>query len=236
MNQGCFCKPGMLRNYNGACIRKDQCSRMMVSGSFKLKFSMSISLSLWMKKYYVVGKQCKKCEKGQFIPSNKKCTKNEEFTTCGDKCTEQCRNLYMRDNCPISCDAGCFCKMNHYRNNQGVCVPEKRCPGYNKRKWLTSTTTRKPPRKSRKPTPAPSRPKATYGTTSTTTEKPARNVSDNECPVNEKWDNCGSHCQELCENANKIVARAVGTPSSASKCSPNMNCMEGCFCKPGFYR
>ena len=200
----------------------------MVSGSYKYSFSMSVSVSLWTKKSYVIKHKCPKkggC-KGK-LTSKEKCQTGEDYTTCGDKCAEACRNLFMTDNCPLSCEPGCFCKQNFYRNNQGDCVPAPKCPEYNKRKYLTSTTTRKPKKESTTTRP-PDKPKPTYTPTSTTTQKPVRNVSDSECPVGEKWTKCGSHCQELCENSYNEQAKA--------KCPSNMNCMEGCFCKDGFYR
>ena len=239
----------MLRNYNGACIAKDNCKVYGSSGKWKFRYSKSISLSLWIKKWHHKHSRRGVCGpgvivplpgdggsdgSGRDIPPNKSCKRNEAYTTCGDKCMEQCRNLYMSENCLLRCETGCFCKMGYFRNNRGDCVRAERCPGYEDRKWLT-TTTRKPPRTTTTTEP-PDVVRPTYTTTTTTTHKPQPNVSDTECPINEKWSQCDSHCKELCENAPRSGPVMVRAKVDNKKCSPNMNCQPGCFCIEGFFR
>lgn len=50
---------------------------------------------------------------------------NEYFTTCGNKCTEQCNKSY--EICSDQCQVGCFCKSGYKRNARGECVSPEHC-------------------------------------------------------------------------------------------------------------
>uniref|UniRef100_A0A1B0CYV1 TIL domain-containing protein n=1 Tax=Phlebotomus papatasi TaxID=29031 RepID=A0A1B0CYV1_PHLPP len=63
---------------------------------------------------------------GVCIPTDEcqpKCSDpNEEYTTCGNSCKEECNS----QNCPAVCETGCFCKPGYSRKD-GTCVPTKQC-------------------------------------------------------------------------------------------------------------
>jgi hypothetical protein len=41
------------------------------------------------------------------LPSKLKCGKHEEYTSCGDRCSEMCANINTPDICPLTCQTGC---------------------------------------------------------------------------------------------------------------------------------
>nr|XP_040221033.2 chymotrypsin inhibitor-like [Anopheles coluzzii] len=53
------------------------------------------------------------------------CKRNEEYTDCGNSCTEKCRRSTQ---CPTVCEVGCFCRKGLLRNSNGICVQPYLCP------------------------------------------------------------------------------------------------------------
>ena len=74
--------------------------------------------------------QKKDCEhKREGLSKTKKeCQTDEEYTECGDFCSEKCDNSNQnKENCPYTCLKGCLCRKGYKRNNEGICVEESKC-------------------------------------------------------------------------------------------------------------
>ena len=54
---------------------------------------------------------------------------NEEFSTCGNNCSESCAAVVGPVACTRECQRGCFCMRGYARNPAGNCVPTSQCPG-----------------------------------------------------------------------------------------------------------
>ncbi|KAG5878426.1 hypothetical protein JTB14_026299 [Gonioctena quinquepunctata] len=70
---------------------------------------------------------------GQTLPPGgivwQNCTKPHEYYDCGSACQTECRTLGER--CPIvnvRCNDACYCIKGYARDDQGVCIPIKKCP------------------------------------------------------------------------------------------------------------
>ncbi|XP_011299063.1 chymotrypsin inhibitor-like [Fopius arisanus] len=55
------------------------------------------------------------------INAQRRCRRNEVWTSCGTACPPTCRNPRPRI-CTRQCVRGCFCRRGWFRNNRGICV------------------------------------------------------------------------------------------------------------------
>lgn len=87
-----------------------------------------------------VGCVCKKgfyrTKNGSCVPTEKCCSENEVYTTCGSACAPTCDDLRYplpkpAKACILLCKSGCFCKQGFYRADDGSCVAPDQCCGEN---------------------------------------------------------------------------------------------------------
>ncbi|XP_073958047.1 zonadhesin-like isoform X2 [Choristoneura fumiferana] len=151
---GCICKEGYLRDSNGICIEKNKCPQLACSSN-QTYVSCSVNCP---DKYCPENDQpqpvcdpprncppgctCKinyKLNKsGQCILASEcppiNCTRqNEEYNSCPSDCsTDRCEDAdtppAVCNTLLLNCQPKCVCKKNHYRNQDGLCVPAKDCP------------------------------------------------------------------------------------------------------------
>ncbi|KAJ3664485.1 hypothetical protein Zmor_000048 [Zophobas morio] len=60
--------------------------------------------------------------------SNSKCTRPNEYHTCGSACQTECATLGQI--CPIvnkKCHLSCYCVDGYARNEKGDCIPQSEC-------------------------------------------------------------------------------------------------------------
>ncbi|KAI8438374.1 hypothetical protein MSG28_010928 [Choristoneura fumiferana] len=150
---GCICKEGYLRDSNGICIEKNKCPQLACSSN-QTYVSCSVNCP---DKYCPENDQpqpvcdpprncppgctCKinyKLNKsGQCILASEcppiNCTRqNEEYNSCPSDCsTDRCEDAdtppAVCNTLLLNCQPKCVCKKNHYRNQDGLCVPAKDC-------------------------------------------------------------------------------------------------------------
>lgn len=57
------------------------------------------------------------------------CAKNEIYSECGANiCQNTCGKPNNTATCTASCKAGCVCKNNYVRDQNGKCIPRDECP------------------------------------------------------------------------------------------------------------
>ncbi|XP_063696515.1 zonadhesin-like [Culicoides brevitarsis] len=139
--QGCFCKPGYRRSkFNGECVPEAKCqfctganeayATCGNSCNEKCGDDESLCHRMCLEGCFCLPGYKRSLSDGKCVPEDKcfSCTgENEEFTTCGSKCTESCAN--HQADCKMECRTGCFCKIGFKRNlTTGKCVSQKECP------------------------------------------------------------------------------------------------------------
>ncbi|XP_059622094.1 zonadhesin-like [Phlebotomus argentipes] len=231
--EGCFCKDNFSRvTPESKCVPDSKCPHTCSAAN---------------ERYSDCGNRCKEqcngescpevCESGCFCKAgfsrlngkcvpNKKCPPkckdpNEEFTTCGNTCAEECGG---EDNpCPLVCQVGCFCKAGYSRNIT-ECIPTDQCPkecadpneifttcgntcleqcGADVCPEICETGCYCRPGYSR-----------VQGVCVPTSTCPT-------CAENEVYTYCGSACTDPCQTRGQICYDA---------------CKEGCFCQDGYSR
>ncbi|XP_052739975.1 zonadhesin [Bicyclus anynana] len=123
---GCRCKKGYKRNSKGVCVLAEA-----VCGKYE-ETNFCIALA---------GIYCPscRCKKGYKYDSNGECVldlqcgKNEEALHCKRFCpSESCSSDATRLDCkqPVECEPGCNCKKGYKRDENGICIPEEKCPQF----------------------------------------------------------------------------------------------------------
>ncbi|XP_066260197.1 serine protease inhibitor swm-1-like [Euwallacea similis] len=121
--QGCFCKPGYVRNNNGDCILKSQCFTYVLN--IKSISEIRIYLLVSMKKSSVIILMTiwAVCVSVSWTQT---CTKdNETYNLCGPACEPTCAQPVRF--CITLCTPGCFCTSGYLRNDTGECVLTSEC-------------------------------------------------------------------------------------------------------------
>ncbi|XP_057651848.1 inducible metalloproteinase inhibitor protein [Diorhabda carinulata] len=63
------------------------------------------------------------------IHSDRRCKGPNEHYACGSACQTACETL--GEPCPIvnvRCNDDCFCNDGYARDDDGICIPQKKCP------------------------------------------------------------------------------------------------------------
>ncbi|CAB3243926.1 unnamed protein product [Arctia plantaginis] len=152
---GCVCRDKYTRADNGTCIPENQCKPQCPAGEIyekcpdssckpltcsQLGFPMQCTASLEASGSKCLGKPRCICANGNVRDDNGKCIPKQQCPpTCGlNEVFDTCANRGCRRwNCsqskvckyPKRCEAGCSCRDGYSRNENGVCIPEKQCPG-----------------------------------------------------------------------------------------------------------
>uniref|UniRef100_A0A336LS86 CSON014544 protein n=1 Tax=Culicoides sonorensis TaxID=179676 RepID=A0A336LS86_CULSO len=171
---------------------------------------------------------------------------NEAWTDCGNFCSEKCPDGKVTA-CILMCQSGCFCKPNHKRNPNGICVPETECPKIGGICEVHNSELSQPKCN------APYEIFKEDGSPCTDTchkhlvrcmeqhipgcyciDGYARDLETNqcrpypceECGANAEWVNCASSCDNHCDFVLK-----------RDHCKINhIRCPDGCRCKEGYAR
>ena len=93
---------GFVYNENGVCTLPNQCGQDIRNGTKEGK-----------RKIVKPGVKC---------PGD-----NEKYSTCGNLCEDFCEPKFDVDNCPMTCETGCFCKKGYKRNAADQCVLIEKC-------------------------------------------------------------------------------------------------------------
>ncbi|PZC85306.1 hypothetical protein B5X24_HaOG201802 [Helicoverpa armigera] len=152
--KGCLCKEGYLRDKNGVCVPKDQCSQTCSEPhtvydpcppSCPPQTCESIGKKYSCPAVILGEEKCNgtcRCEKdyyrnklGECISKTDclKCTGPNEFFSCGGACDNVCATLSQQNqtNCPIiniKCNPMCYCEKGYARDENGTCIPIEQCP------------------------------------------------------------------------------------------------------------
>ncbi|UYV78424.1 hypothetical protein LAZ67_16001304 [Cordylochernes scorpioides] len=236
---GCFCKKGFKRNSDGVCVKPELCDDKC-AGKPNEEYTTCGSRCTENCLGYLM-KCANNCLEGCFCKEGFKrnsedvCVRsdlcddkcagkpNEEYSTCGNKCTENCRGDLMR--CTSECQVGCFCKKGFKRNSDGVCVKSDLCDD-NIMDFSMSSDSFSSTNKTTFYCP--------YG--DETLDSPLMSQAPpiisllQSCMV--MWQNakdgqmrsiqrCGNRCSESCQSHKKACTK---------------ECQSGCFCKKGYKR
>ncbi|CAL1267801.1 unnamed protein product [Larinioides sclopetarius] len=139
---GCFCKQGLVRRGDGACILPSECPQRCglneeysVCGSACPESCENFGKSVMCNHQCVKGCFCKRgfirgpqgtCIQPQLCPA--KCGENEEYLQCGPACPLSCDNQVRTIVCARECVQGCFCKIGFIRGPDGKCINPAFCP------------------------------------------------------------------------------------------------------------
>ncbi|XP_053663622.1 SCO-spondin-like [Anopheles marshallii] len=164
------------------------------------------------------------------------CGSNEEYQECGTACPKTCMDREVLI-CTMQCVQGCFCKPGFIRESKnGKCIPECQCikrTCFKQRNII--------PHLSRIVTSS-IKPSTTINTV---TMKPASMIASlivlilslqnvlcacpyphpypsYVCGSNEEYQECGTACPKTCMDREVLIC--------------TKQCVQGCFCKPGFIR
>ncbi|XP_055949174.1 zonadhesin-like isoform X5 [Argiope bruennichi] len=125
-------KPGIDKKCDGMneevvpCAKPKTCNTCLIRGNCKLKRCEA-------------GCDCKsgyyRDDSGTCIPQDQcpgatpQCSgENEEIVSCAKP--KWCNTCGIRGNCKLKeCESGCDCKSGYYRDDNGVCIPQDKCPG-----------------------------------------------------------------------------------------------------------
>ncbi|XP_071037343.1 zonadhesin isoform X34 [Parasteatoda tepidariorum] len=204
---GCFCKEGLVKGYDGKCVRPQECTVISAPpencgkdevynecGSACPPTCSNLGKDQVCTLQCVQGCFCRKglvrndqgeCVQPDQCPKSlpiQECKKGEEYYECIPTCKNTCEN-YQAENliCPRICIKGCACRAGLVKRKDGKCVTPEKCDN----------------------TPVP----------------PIQ-----KCGINEEYYDCVPTCKNTCENYNQ---KNVACP---------LYCKQGCGCKKGFVR
>ncbi|KAJ6635855.1 Zonadhesin [Pseudolycoriella hygida] len=196
---GCQCKPGYVRNKaNGSCCLPVQC------------------------------------------PATQKCPLNEKYNECGTACPATCENYQNPPQfCTRQCVDGCECIDGYVRNEaNGTCCLPRDCPApkvcpLNEQYYecgtacpLTCDNYKNPPKICTLQCVIGCQCKPGYVRNKANGSccLPAQCPATQNCPLNEKYNECGTACPATCENYQN-------PPQSCTR-----QCVDGCECIDGYVR
>ncbi|GFV25848.1 zonadhesin [Trichonephila clavipes] len=244
---GCFCKPGFVRGPNGKCILPALCP--VVCGDNEVFKECGTACPATCNNR-TTSRPCPAvCVKGCFCrdgyvrdPLGKcvlpaacpvVCGENEEFQLCSSACPQTCSNIFKpAAPCPFPCVKGCCCKPGFVRDATGRCILPNFCPvvcGENE-EFLECGTACPVNCSNRfhERVCAAGCVKGCFCKRGFIRGPEGKCIPPTSCPVvckeNEVFQNCGPNCQHTCEN--------LGKPLGAC----TLQCVKGCFCKPGYVR
>ncbi|GBM98796.1 Zonadhesin [Araneus ventricosus] len=245
--RGCFCKPGFVRGPDGRCVLPAFCpvvcgenEEFKECGSACPMTCSNITAQLPCPLPCEKGCFCRegfvrdptgKCISPQFCPVV--CKPNEEFKECGPTCQVTCDNLGVPSGpCLFKCERGCFCKPGFVRDRNGNCILPSLCPvvcGVNEEfrecgsACPANCTNRFEPIVCTAPCV-----RGCFCRDGFFRDASGNCVRPDLCPVvckeNEIFRECGPSCQHSCDNLSKPLG------------SCTLQCVKGCFCKPGYVR
>ncbi|XP_055677620.1 zonadhesin-like isoform X2 [Lutzomyia longipalpis] len=227
---GCFCEDGYAR-INGKCVPKYKCPVECPEHEHYVPCGNNC-LDSCDKDLLDCSSDCYPgcyCDDGfaridgKCVPEKycKKCSLNEEFLKCGNACQDLCNASATQ--CTDQCVAGCFCQEGYSRIN-GVCVPRSNCFNCNSGEVYTQCGNPCLESCDRNVLFCPALCEEGCFCAPGFSRIKGQCLPNELCPTcgeNEEYQNCGSHCLELC-----------GHPP----CPLDIPCNGGCFCKPGFKR
>nr|XP_042894714.1 zonadhesin isoform X7 [Parasteatoda tepidariorum] len=205
---GCFCKEGLVKGYDGKCVRPQECTVISVPppencgkdevynecGSACPPTCSNLGKDQVCTLQCVQGCFCRKglvrndqgeCVQPDQCPKSlpiQECKKGEEYYECIPTCKNTCEN-YQAENliCPRICIKGCACRAGLVKRKDGKCVTPEKCDN----------------------TPA---------------------LPNQECKKGEEHYECIPTCKNTCENyqaENPICPRI---------------CIKGCACRAGLVK
>uniref|UniRef100_A0A1B0CYU8 TIL domain-containing protein n=1 Tax=Phlebotomus papatasi TaxID=29031 RepID=A0A1B0CYU8_PHLPP len=230
---GCYCQAGYSR-INGECVPSSECPSVCSDpNEFYTQCGNrcgELCNSVNCPTVCEVGCFCKPGFKrdslgGKCIPEKQctlSCTKpNEEYTDCGNPCTEGCP--YPTRVCPAVCYTGCYCKAG-YSRIKGKCVSSSNCPNLCTNPNEVFSECGSHCAEECNSEACPEICETGCFCQPGYSRKDGVCVPTEECPpkcegFNEVYTDCGSSCREQC----------------GQKFCPDI-CEEGCFCAPGYSR
>lgn len=194
------------------------------------------------------------------FPHEDRCGPNAFFNECGSACAPTCKNPNPGPICTLQCVIGCFCNEGYLKNEKGECVRPQECDGQTHHKIAMQIPSAFPSCPEHEefqacgsacapncanPHPSPMCTKncvigcfckSGYLRNAKGVCVPASQCEAKEnvqlfayppemtqCKENEIFLSCGSACAPTCAN-----------PHPGPACT--LQCVIGCFCKPGFLK
>ncbi|XP_045764412.1 zonadhesin-like isoform X3 [Maniola jurtina] len=266
---GCLCKEGYLRDDNGVCVRISQCPRVCGKNEIPTSCFEGICerrncsdigkpVICVRPRFCTDGCLCKegylRDEYGKCIPiaqcPNAQCGTNEIFDECPPPCPgEGCRvdpsvTLCLTNPQPgdPTCNPGCRCQDNYFRNDDGCCVTRDQCPVCGVNEVYDTCIAPCPPRRCDVDEtlldcvspPQPGDPSCNAGCRCADNfYRNDRNicVPRNECPGQCGENEIPTSCFEgICER------RSCSDLGKPVICVRPSVCTNGCLCKEGYLR
>jgi hypothetical protein len=196
------------------------------------------------------------------FPIDERCGPNAVFLECGSACVPDCKNPQPALICTLQCVIGCFCKEGYLKNEKGECVRPQECDGQTHHKlnmqipsvgsfptcpdneeFQACGSACAPDCANPNPSPVCTKNcvigcfcKQGHLRNSQSVCVPADKCDAKEntmlfayppemsqCKENEIFLRCGSACAPTCAN-----------PQPGPACT--LQCVVGCFCKPGYLK
>ncbi|XP_055930162.1 zonadhesin-like [Argiope bruennichi] len=245
--KGCFCKPGYIRNREGKCILPVLCPIVCEENEEFKECGTACPATCTnpnqprdCPKSCMKGCFCKdgfvrdsagKCVHPQFCPIV--CNENEVFKECGTACPHTCDDLGKPTAvCTLPCVKGCFCKPGYIKNREGKCILPNFCPvvcGENEEFKECGTACPATCTNPNQPRDCPKTcVKGCFCRDGFVRDSTGKCVLLQFCPVicpkNEVFQECGTACQDTCDDLHKHTTICA------------LKCIKGCFCKPGYVR
>ncbi|KAG8183312.1 hypothetical protein JTE90_002804 [Oedothorax gibbosus] len=250
---GCFCKPPLVRNDKGGCVRLEDCNKgnqteqcgtnevynecgtacpkTCKNRNYQIKCIAKCVKGCFCEEGYVRNDKGK-CVKPYQCPSDT-CGANEVYKDCGTACPKTCANRNIKIRCIDECVEGCFCKDGYVRNDEGICVKPNQCPedvcGINE--VYKDCGTACPKTCANRNIKIACIDKCVEGCFCK--DGYVRNdegicVKPSQCPAEtcgdrEEYTDCGTACPLTCDN--------MDDPPFCT-----LQCVPGCFCEPGLVR